>query len=234
MNRAQPYSLILGAISGVAFAVLMFVGVAAVDPIREGSGQEFVDWWSVASNQEALLTSMYARLLAVPVFMIFFTQLRTKLRASERQSEWLDIATGGAIAFVVALALSGLLRGVIAQDVRIADQELPGGDTLRFASMLSYQSYGLLVMGFATVTMAAVSVVILQTRMMGRWLGWTGIVIAAISAIAVVALMGAFATPLVILWSLASSVELVRTRNAAPAAASARRVTPAGEVVLER
>ena len=234
MNRPHPISAVLGALAGVAFAVLLFVSVAVVDPLREGTNQEFTDWWSDSGNQGASVLSMYTRLLAVPFFLVFLAQVRAKLRGNE-EHDWNGLVFGAGIAFATAVAISAIFRGVIAQDVRVADQPLPAADTLRFATMLSYQTFGLAAMSLACVMIAATSVVVFQARVFARWLAWLGAVVALGTAVAVVALAGGLAIPLLLIWVLGCSFELIRTRQGQQETIPSRAALgPAGDIALER
>jgi hypothetical protein len=61
----------------------------------------------------------------------------------------------------------------------------------------------------------AVSVVVLRTRALGRWLGYVGVGCAVVMIAAVVAQYGAFTTPLGILWALCLAVAIWRQPDSA-------------------
>jgi hypothetical protein len=66
---------------------------------------------------------------------------------------------------------------------------------------------GLSGMAVLGLFILAVSVVVLRTRALGRWLGYVG---AVVMIAAVVAQYGAFTTPLGILWALCLAVAIWR------------------------
>lgn len=219
MNSSNSAGATIAALAGVVFAILLFLSVAVVDPLREATDQELLAWWGDSSELKNLMASMYARLLALPFLVIFIVHLRGRLSAAGGESSWLGALTLFAGLFAAGLALSGVLRGVVAQAVEIGDEPLPGLDTLRFATEVSYQLYGMVAIPAAGLAVAAASGAMLRTRTFARWLGWLGVVAAALLVLASVLLMGAWATPVLIIWTLATSFELWRTRDVAVEAA---------------
>jgi hypothetical protein len=97
---------------------------------------------------------------------------------------------------------------------------LPDTDLLRYVAAVADTSMGLVVIPFATLLVLAASVLILRTRPFGRWVGWLGLVVGALSLVLIVLLMGPWTSPLIQVWVLAASVELVRTRGAQTVAAA--------------
>jgi hypothetical protein len=73
---------------------------------------------------------------------------------------------------------------------------------------------GRVVIPFAALLVLAASTLILRTRPFGRWVRWLGLAVGALSVAFVVLLMGPWASPLILIWVLAISVELARTRGA--------------------
>jgi hypothetical protein len=221
MNRSSPLSDILGAIAGVAFALLFFVSLAAVDPLREASNQELLDWWSDGTNRDTLHVSMYAMLLAGPCFLVFLTRLRARLLAAEPADGWTALVFAAGIVFVATHSVRAVFRGVIVHAVEfrgepapVGGASLPGPDLLRFVAAVGDASMGLVVIPLATLLVVAASALILRTRPFGRWVGWLGLVVAALSLALIGLLMGPWASPLILIWVLAASAELVRTRGA--------------------
>jgi hypothetical protein len=77
----------------------------------------------------------------------------------------------------------------------------------RAATAFNYTVLGLSGMAVLGLFILAVSVVVLRTRALGRWLGYVG---AVVMIAAVVAQYGAFTTPLGILWALCLAVAIWR------------------------
>jgi uncharacterized membrane protein len=60
----------------------------------------------------------------------------------------------------------------------------------------------------------AASWLIIRSHVLAAWLGWAGFVAAAGVAVATAFLVGPLVAPLIMLWVVAASVELWRTRQA--------------------
>lgn len=207
-------SRIVGAIAGAIFAFLLFLSLATVDPLREASDAELIDWWSKNSNLDDSVISMYLRLLAIPFGLAFLAQLRAALRSSD-DSDWSGLVHSSGVVCATMLGVSALVRGVTAQAVRINDEPVPGVDTLRFATELSYQAYGMAAIATLAVTVGVTAFIVLRSNALPRWLGWVSLPIAAVSLAAVASQFGAFASPLLLLWVLATSFCLARARGPA-------------------
>src|SRR3954451_9373119 len=119
-----------GAVAGVAFSVLWFVSVAAVDPQRGVTDQELQTWWADSGNRTGYIFSMYTLMLACPLFLFFIARLRTRLRAVDA-SGWADLVFACGIVVTTTLGVAAAIRGVVASSMRFADEPLPGVDTLR-------------------------------------------------------------------------------------------------------
>lgn len=226
MPRSMRLADILGAIAGIAFVVLVFVSVASVDPQKGVSDDELQTWWSDSGNRNAFVISTYTLLAASPLFLMFVSRLRTRLRSADG-SGWADIVYACGIVATVGLGMCGLLRGVVARSMRFDDEPLPGVDTLRFATYLAFTAWDLVIL-FVAVLVAVVSVMALTTRVLPRWYGWLGAVV-AIGCLAMIAMQSApFAIPLMHVWVLAGCVHLLRTPTGATALEPARQVELAG------
>ena len=229
MNRPGQLSDILGAIAGVAFALLFFVSIAAVDPLRGATDQELLDWWSDSGKRRASIVSMYAMLVAGLFFLVFLARLRARLRAVEATDGWSALVFASGIVFAAALAICAVSRAMIAQAVRFGDEPLPGPDTLRYATEVQIAALGLIAIPFATLLVAAASALILRTRPFARWVGWLGLTVVAGSLVAVALLRGPLASPLLMVWVLAISFELWRTRGDRAVTVEASRVEAPGQ-----
>jgi len=219
MPRSIRLADILGAAAGVVFAVLLFLSVASVNPQRGVSDQELQSWWADSGNRGGFIVSMYTLLLACPLFLLFISRLRTRLRAADA-SGWGEMAFACGIVATVGLGICAVLRGVVAGSVRFADEPLPGVDTLRFATDLAYAAWDLVIF-FAALLVAIVSALALATHALPRWLGWVGVPVTLGCAVMLAVQAAPLSIPLLIIWVLASSVHLLRT----PAAATAMEPT---------
>jgi hypothetical protein len=214
MPRSSHLADRLGAVAGVAFVVLIFVSVAVADPQRGVSDQELQRWWADSGNRNSFVLSMYTLLLASPLFLVFVSRLRMRMRAADAAG-WVDTVFACGIVVATALGVCAVLRGVVASSVRFADEPLPGVDTLRFATDLAYSAWDLVIL-FVAVLVAVASILSLLTRALPRWLGWLGVPVVLGSAILLAAHSAPLAIPLLHIWVLATSVQLWRAPAAAP------------------
>ena len=70
------------ALTGVAFAVLFFLGTASLDQPRNADA-ELITWWSGSGNQITAAVSMYLFAAAALSFLGFLTHLCARIRAAE-------------------------------------------------------------------------------------------------------------------------------------------------------
>jgi hypothetical protein len=212
----------IGAFAGIAFALLIFLSVAMIDPLRRATDQELREWWTNGNLLRDSVVSMYLKLIGMACFLVFIAQLRTRLRAADPESPWLDLMYGAGITFVATFSLSALARPLIAMAVRSGNEPLPGPDTLRYATEFTQVAFGYVAIPFAALAIAAASAAILQTGALSRPVAWSGLAVAALSLLAVILGMGPFATPLILLWTVGASSQLFRARRvqAVPTGAS--------------
>ena len=205
----------LGAGAGIGFAGLLFVSVASVDPQRGVPDDELLAWWATGANRDAFVLSMFTLLLAAPLFLVFVSRLRSRLRLGD-ESFWADTAFASGIVVSTGLGLSAVLRGVIAGSVRFADEPLPGVDTLRFATDLAYSTWDLIVV-FALLVVVIAAGLALTSRALPRWSAALGALVAVGSAGLIASRATPLAIPLLIIWVVAHSLLLLRTPAHAPA-----------------
>ena len=213
MSQSDQMSDRIGAIAGMAFALLFFFGTFILDPLKNGTDQELAEWWTDGGLRRDNIVSMYLWLLAAPCFLVFVTLLRARLRPFAPESPLVDLVFGSGVVFVTILSIGALIRGLIAQAVRFDSEPVPGPDTLRFATQFSQATFSLLLIPFITFMVAAASLIILRTRALSPWIGWVGFVVSAVSMIAVVPRLGSLATPLSLIWIVCVCVQLLRTRG---------------------
>lgn len=212
----------IGALAGIAFALLTFFSLAMIDPLRGATDQELQEWWTNSGILRDSVVAMYLRLIGTACFLIFIAQLRNRLRAADPENPWLDLAYGAGLIFVATFSLGAITRPLIALAFRSGGEPLPGSDTLRYASEFYRVAFGYVSIPFVAVTIAAASLVILQTRALSRVVGWLGLVIASLTLIMVGPGMGPWASPLIFIWVIGASSQLIRARavRAVPAAAA--------------
>lgn len=228
MNRSGYLPDTLAAIAGVAFCVLLLLAFASVDPLVTATDQELTAWWSDAANQRDTAFSMYFLMASVPCFFVFLAGLRGRLAAAEGGTAPLSgLLFAFGIAFGAAALAGDIGRGAIGHSVRFGDEPLPGPETLRMLTTTSQLMVGMVAMPLAALTVVAASVLMLRTKAFAAWLGWSGLIVAAVILVFVALLAGPWASPLLQLWLVAASVELWRTRGRASVAESSRVAAPA-------
>ncbi|MDX6618651.1 MAG: hypothetical protein QOK36_1037 [Gaiellales bacterium] len=203
----------LGAVAGVAFAILFLAGTAILNIPNGASDQKLSAWWADGANQITAIVSMYSFILAGLCFLAFLVQLRLRLLAAEGGA---GAATGLVVAsgtvFVAMLFVAAASRGVVGFALKSpgANELLPGPDTLRYIPQTGYAALGAAGLLAAAVAIGACSWLIFRTRVFARWLGWLGVAAAVLIVAANVALVGMIAIPAMLVWALATSAELWR------------------------
>jgi len=203
----------LGALAGGAFALLFFVGVAMLDIPKGVSDAKLVDWWSDSGNQTTTVVSMYSFVLAGLCFLVFLSQLRSRLLAAEGASGALTtLVVASGIVFVAMLFVAAAARGMIGYAIKspASDEVLPGADTLRYIPQIGQAALGAGGLLAAGVAMATTSWLILRTAVFGRWLAWVGAAAALVVIGANAILSGPIAIPAMLVWALCTSVAMWR------------------------
>ncbi|MGE0228506.1 MAG: hypothetical protein AB7I38_05740 [Dehalococcoidia bacterium] len=213
MHATSARGTRFGAVAALAFATLLFMTVAVVDAPRAATDEEVIAWWSEESNQTAEVFSMFFAFGAALSLLAFLSVVAPRLRAAEGgEGRVAAFVYASGIVYVVLLLLAGVLRGAVASSVLLGDEPLPGVDTLRLVPAASWVLLGSLGLPLAATCVAAVSWLVLRTRLLGRWVGWLGLGVAAALLGAVV--IGPWLIPLLLLWSLSMAVALWRGQPA--------------------
>jgi len=203
----------LGALAGIAFAFLFFMGTAMLDLPHGVSDQKMVAWWSDSGHQLTVVVSMYFFIVAGLCFLVFLAKLRSRLLAAEGGTGGLTslVVAGGAV-FVAMLFVAAASRGGIGYAMKApgGNELLPGADTLRYFPTLGYAALGAGGLLAAAVAMATMSWLIVRTAVFGRWLAWVGAAAAILVVVANLALAGMLAIPAMLVWALATSVAMWR------------------------
>lgn len=201
----------VAAAASVLFAVAFFLCVASVNVPHKASETKLLDWWEQSGNLTAGLASEAFAIIAAVLFVVVINYFRTLTVKAEAGSEhWTAFAHSMATAFCSTLLVSSALRGVLGHLVKVQDEPLPGIDVLRYSTALNYTLIGTATMTVLALAMVAVSVVVLRTRVLGTWVGYVGLGCAAVILVAVVAMMGAFAIPMALVWAIALAVAIAR------------------------
>jgi hypothetical protein len=198
-----------GAIAATLFAVALFWTVASVDVPHEASDQELLAWWQDSANRLSALASGMWAIVAACTVAVLMDHLHS-ITAAAKAPRWLAFARSMAAAVTAVWLVTGAARAAIAHLVDVMDEPLPDVGVLRFATALNYTLLGLSGMAVLGLFILSMSVVVLRTGALGRWVGYVGVGCAVLMLAAVVAQYGAYTTPLGILWSLCLAVAIWR------------------------
>lgn len=198
----------LAAVAGILFVVLFVVGVLMSfgGPDPDAADAEQVEWWSDSGNQTQAIVGGYLLTLAALAFLAFSAGIRSHLRALPGSEPLGTVAFAASVVFVAMVMVAAMAFAQVAGAVKFGGTPVPEVDFLRmfpqFGSGLLLLSGGM----SAAVAIAATSWAILRSGAFERWLGWLGIVCAAILLLAVVFI------PMVALlvWVVAASILLWR------------------------
>lgn len=195
--------------ASVLFAVALFWTVASVDVPRKADDAKLLDWWQQSSNQLAGIVSQYCAIAAAVLFVVVLNYFRT-LAAGTSAVQWTAFARSMGLIFSTILLVSAALRGVIGHMVKVNGEPLPGMDVLRYSTALNYNVIGTITMVALGLTILAISIVILRTLILAKWVAYVGLAGSAIILLATAATFGAFTVPVTLLWSLCLAAAIWR------------------------
>lgn len=199
----------VAAAAAALFGVALFMTVAAVDVPHKAGDAELLAWWQVAGNRTSGLVSGLSAICAAVLLPVALNYLRS-LRAAADAPAWLAFARSMGAAVTALWLVTGAVRATVSHLVDVMDEPLPDISVLRFATALNYTLLGLSGMAVIGLCALAVSMLVLRTGVLARWVGYVGLVCAAIVLLAVIAQYGGFATPIAILWAFTLAVGIWR------------------------
>lgn len=225
----------LAASSGVAFVALAVIGqlLPGKPPSQHASAQTIVNY--IADKRTALLASYVVWSAALAAFVWFFASVRTFLMEHENGERLGTIAFGGAI----MTAAAALIIGV--PTIAVTYRGLHTLDASVVKAIYDTNLVGLAVLTCAPAMLAigAASIGLLRTAAMPRWIAETGLVVAALNALAISELFfssgfwaiggasGFVLFAVSMAWLVAVSVRLVMHYNEATAPATHAMPHPA-------
>lgn len=214
----QPW-LRLGAAAGILHVVLQFVGFgivgASVGALADLSSpdREIVRAFEHPSAT-GVWVGLYLGVLAFLLFAVFTARLSTTLRRAEGDAGWMSTAVFGSGILYIALSLMSL--GFIGVGRRAAGHGIDVG----LARVLTDLTSGIhaITWGVAALFLMLTATVVLRTRALPRWTGWS----AGATAVALLLAMAAPASelaPIVAfllpLWVLSTAITLLRRSDLA-------------------
>lgn len=229
-SRWEPLALA----SGIVFAVLQITAIvfALVFFLSQlpAVGAPVAEWAEALAQIPTMTVRVtdYLLLLPVPFFLLFLGGLFGVLRRAEGGSGTLAASALGAgiamaMTWPMGILVAGLSSGIVAD----------GGDLATAWALDGMAPLSLALSAFPrTVLLAATSLLLLDSRLVPRWMGLLGLVLAVASLIGTGMLLLpdmfpvlALVTLIFELWILALSVSLVRSERSANAGTA--RIAPA-------
>lgn len=229
-SRWEPLALA----SGIVFAVLQITAIvfALVFFLSQlpAVGAPVAEWAEALAQIPTMTVRVtdYLLLLPVPFFLLFLGGLFGVLRRAEGGSGTLAVSALGAgiamaMTWPMGILVAGLSSGIVAD----------GGDLATAWALDGMAPLSLALSAFPrTVLLAATSLLLLDSRLVPRWMGLLGLVLAVASLIGTGMLLLpdmfpvlALVTLIFELWILALSVSLVRSERSAHAGTA--RIAPA-------
>jgi hypothetical protein len=195
--------------AAVLFAIGLFMTVASVDVPHDPTNAELLDWWQQSGNRTSGLVSGLSAVCAAVFFAVVINYIRS-LRATAKAPQWMAFARSMGAAVTAVWLITGAARAAISHLVDVMGEPLPGTDVLRYATALNYTVLGLSGMGVLSLSILAVSVVVLRTNALARWIGYVGVGCSVIIFASVAAQYGALTTLVAIAWSLCLAVAIWR------------------------
>lgn len=202
---ARKTAAVAAAVTGIA----LFWTVAAVDVPHKASDAKLLAWWQESANRMSGFASGMCA-ISVAIFLPVVINYLRSLRATDTAPAWMSFARSMGAAVTAVWLVTGAARASISHLVDVIDEPLPGVDVLRFATALNYTLLGLSGMGVLGLCILAISVVVLRTGALARWVGYVGVFCSVVILAAFLARFGAFATMLAVVWSFALAVGIWR------------------------
>ena len=194
------------ALAGAAFVVLFVVGnlLLFADTVSgDNSPAEFRDYYSDSGNRDRINLGWVVTSIGLFFFLWFVSALRQLVRSLDGDALLGTLTTiGGSIYAAMALtaiALNSAIRTM--SDDTFRNEVYP--ELIHAADDAGYVIHATGGVGLAAMILA-VSLVVLRSQTLPRWLGWFGI-LAAIAALATITFVGALVW---LLWVLVVSVFL--------------------------
>ena len=222
-KQVAGWAGVLGVVLWIVLGITIFDGPGIAD-----SAADAREWYEDNGTSVAFFT------WAMPfvfggLLLLFASGLRGLLAAADADSHgmWARWSFAGAVAQTGTAFVGLSFWGVLAQDDILA---VVSDDTLRTLTAFDSIIFFAIMAWPSAVFLTGASIVILQSGVMARWIGWLGIAIALIGVVGALwilsgdpdgflgAGLGTIAFLGNIAWILIVSITMIRSRDAASAA----------------
>jgi hypothetical protein len=168
-------------LSGIAFVALFIVGILLYrTPDHDNTAVRILSFYDDKGNRAAIIISGYLLVLAGVFFFWFLSSLRERLLAAEGPPGRLtSIVHASGIVFIAMLMAAAGCFSFVAGEITFADTAVDA----EIARVLPDLGWSFLLVGgaFSAIAMIdAVSVLIIRTGVMPRWVGWLGFLVAVV------------------------------------------------------
>ena len=215
-QRATEKSARVASIASALFAVSILLFSAVLNVPWKSSDHTLLAWWNSDSHLIETIASLFFGICAGVLFMVVANYFRALAsRAEGGLTQWTAFAHSMAAAFCSTMLVLAAMRGVIGRMVKVDGSPLPGLDVLRFSTGLNYALYNTAAMAALALSIMAMSIVVLRTHILGKWVGVVGIICSAVILAAVAALLGSLTVPVALVWAVSMAVALWRRQSTA-------------------
>lgn len=211
IGNARHWMQAFGALCGILGPILSFGGFMLIGAtgfaVQPGASLDEIARVVARQAPPFTLAGLSLDVLGSLAFVVFAGRLWGTLREAEGAPAWLSATAFGAA--LLAVAGSFVDKTMFAAIFTQAGAGLePSVAAALYAAASA--SFGLFS-AFAGLFIGVAAVVILQTDVLPRWLGWLGVAVLVLAVLGVaVAGVGFLAFPLVFLWMFAASLLLLR------------------------
>jgi hypothetical protein len=208
MSITSSHAARTAAVAAVLFGVAYFLTVASVDVPHDVGDAELLAWWRDDANVTSGVLSLVFAVCTAVLFAVLTNHVL--LRVGDRSPHWTAFARSMSSVFTSTLLVSAALRGVVGHLVQVQDEPLPGVDVLRYSTALNYTLMGMVVPVTFALTAISISVAVLRTGALARWVAYVGVGVGAVVLAASAATFGGYTVPIAILWGWCSAVAIWR------------------------
>lgn len=212
--------------AGVAYVVIFLVlfFIVGTPPGLDDSAAEYREWFVDNETQITILTA--GLMLAFALILLFASGLRALLAPADATNEglWSRFSYAGAVMMVAMAGAGASFWAVLGLEEVLATAS---DETIKTLEIFDKVFFTLIVpFGLAAFVLGA-SVVILQSGVLAKWIGWLGIAITVLVVVGSLwplsgdpegffGVVGFLAFPPgFLIWSLAVAITMIRSSNTA-------------------
>src|SRR5262245_54703814 len=213
-------TLRLGGFTAVLFAVMFAIGMVLLtdSPDSDAPDADYTKYVNDSSKLVENIIGAYLIILALLVFLFFLAAIYRRLRSAESEDGVISLVVLiSGVLFVATVMGGAILLASIAGAIKFGSTPEPGPELARFLPQAGF-GFILLCGGLSAALMTTmISLLIVWTRTLPVWLGYTGFVAALAMLFAFIFIPAI----LFVLWMLALGIVMMTSKDGEPASASA-------------